>query len=39
MEKQSSIVVKMSPEAAETMLARERKTWSDAVRSTGAKAE
>ena len=39
MEKQSSIVVKMGPEAAEAMLARERKTWSDAVRSTGAKAE
>ena len=39
MDKQSSIVVKMGPEAAEAMLTRERRVWTDAVRNTGAKAE
>ncbi len=39
MEKQLTLVVRMAPEAADTLLARERKTWSDAVRNTGAKAE
>ena len=36
MDRRSTIVVKLSAEAGETLLARERKTWSDAVRTTGA---
>ena len=31
-------VVQMSPEAAEALLARERRVWADAVRATGATA-
>ena len=38
MEKQSTIVVKMGPDEAATMLARERRVWTDAVRRTGASA-
>jgi tripartite-type tricarboxylate transporter receptor subunit TctC len=38
MSKRSTIVVKLSAEAGEALLARERKTWADAVRSTGASA-
>ena len=36
MDRRSTIVVKLSTEAGEALLARERKTWSDAVRTTGA---
>lgn len=36
MAKRSTIVVKMSTEAGEALLARERKTWAEAVRITGA---
>ena len=36
--KQAGLVVDMSPQRAAEMLARERQTWSDAVRATGATA-
>lgn len=39
LDKQMTLVVKLGPEAGDALLARERKTWTDAVRSTGAKAE
>jgi len=36
MAKRSTVVVKLSAEAGDALLARERKTWADAVRTTGA---
>ncbi len=36
MAKRSTIVVKLSAQEGEALLARERKTWAEAVRSTGA---
>ena len=36
MARRSSIVVKLSPEAGDALLARERRIWTDAVRATGA---
>ena len=38
MDKQMGQSLQMSPEAAATMLARERRVWADAVRTTGATA-
>ena len=38
MDKQLGTAVQMSPAEAEAMLARERKVWADAVRTTGASA-
>lgn len=37
LDKQMGLVVDMSPEAAARMLSRERQTWAEAVRQTGAK--
>ena len=39
LDRQSTMMVRMSPEAADTMLARERRIWSEAIRNTGASAE
>jgi hypothetical protein len=38
MGKQASLVVNVDAQAAEALLARERKIWADAVRTTGATA-
>ena len=36
MTRRASIVVKLTPEAGDALLARERKIWAEAVRATGA---
>jgi tripartite-type tricarboxylate transporter receptor subunit TctC len=39
LDRQSTLLVRMTPQDAQAMLARERKVWTEAVRATGATAE